>query len=614
MNTIKIAGACINQTPIDWDNNISNILSTINQAKQEGVKILCLPELCITGYSCEDLFLSKWLPKKALKILYYSIIPHTENITVTIGLPFLLNGKVYNTSCLIQNREIKGFYAKQFLANNGIHYEKRWFTEWKSNIESKVNIEGNSYPFGDIIFNIYGLKIGFEICEDAWNTNRPACRLYKKGVQLILNPSASHFAFEKYKQREELVISSSAKFNCYYLYVNQIGNEAGKVIFDGDILIGNKGKLIGRNKRLSFQKTNLLTIKICPKNSEKDEKNIQKNWQGKMEEFPRAVSLALFDYLRKSKANGYTLSLSGGADSSIIVVLVAEMVKNGISELGIEVFKDSLNIDFSECNDAKSLTHSILTTAYQNTVNSSTYTFESAKNIANSIGAKFLHWNIDKTVNFNIETIEKALKKKIFNWKSHDITLQNIQARTRSPLIWMLANINNSILLTTSNRNEGSVGYTTMDGDTSGSLAPIAGIDKPFILEWLKYAEISLGYDSLKYVNCLSPSAELRPLDNTQTDKSDLMPYSILKSIEREAIFHRKSPIEVFDTLKKEIKTTEEELNKYIKKFFRLWSMNQWKRERIAPSFHLDDFNVDPKSWCRFPILSGGFKNEMEDF
>jgi NAD+ synthase (glutamine-hydrolysing) len=175
----------------------------------------------------------------------------------------------------------------------------------------------------------------------------------------------------------------------------------------------------------------------------------------------------------------------------------------------------------------------------------------------------------------------------------------------------MLANIKQSILLTTSNRSEGDVGYATMDGDTSGSLAPLAGIDKPFIIQWLKWAETKLGYEGLKWVNNLQPTAELRPLERTQTDEKDLMPYNLLLSIERLAIRDRKTPIQVYSTLLNE-NHDQASLKMFVIKFFKMWAANQWKRERIAPSFHVDDFNVDPRSWCRFPILSGNFAAELE--
>lgn len=610
---IKIGGACLNQTPIDWKGNLQNITDAINQAKKEQVKILCLPELCITAYGCEDLFLSDWVSQKAIEILLE--IKHScKGIAVAVGLPVPYNDFLYNTTCVIDNGEIKGFYAKQFLANDGIHYEKRWFTEWNPGAQAAITIGEESFPFGDVTFELFGLKTGFEICEDAWHVDRPASRLAEKQIELILNPSASHFAFGKSKTRENLVVSSSKTFNCTYVYVNLLGNQSGRVIYDGDILMARNGDLILRNKRLSFQNFELLSCTI-DQNSGTNIPNVLDDWNEKNSEFTRAVSLGLYDYLRKSRTAGFTLSLSGGADSSSIAVMVAEMINIGVNELGAQQFAAIFNLNIEETLDNKSIkkqfVDQLLTTAYQGTINSSVDTFESAQGLAYSIGARFHNWDIDNVVKENTSIIEKAIGRGT-SWDTDDIALQNIQARSRSPLIWMIANIRKQILLTTSNRSEGDVGYTTMDGDTSGSLAPIAGVDKVFILEWLKYAEKELGYSGLSAVNNLSPSAELRPSDMEQTDEDDLMPYSILRSIEIHAIRDHKSPKQVLSDIQKEFQVDKEILKSYVRKFFKLWSINQWKRERLAPSFHLDDFNVDPKTWCRFPILSGSFTEELK--
>jgi NAD+ synthase (glutamine-hydrolysing) len=193
------------------------------------------------------------------------------------------------------------------------------------------------------------------------------------------------------------------------------------------------------------------------------------------------------------------------------------------------------------------------------------------------------------------------------------LAMQNIQARSRSPIIWMLTNIKGALLMATSNRSEASVGYATMDGDTSGGISPIAGVDKHFIRQWLIWVEKELAYTGLSFVNSLAPTAELRPLENKQTDEDDLMPYDVLAQIEYYAVKEYQSPKQVFESLKGQTIYSEEKLKEYVKKFFTLWSRNQWKRERYAPSFHLDEYNVDPRSWYRFPIISGGFKREIEE-
>lgn len=602
---MKIGGAALNQTPLDWENNFGNIVEAIEQAKNEGIDLLCLPELCITGYGCEDVFLGQWIYPKSIDLLL-QIVPFSKGITVSVGLPVLFNNKRYNCACLISNEAILGFSAKQFLANDGVHYEPRWFTPWQHDKIEQLEVGNSYYPFGDVIYELNEKKIAFEICEDAWHiNNRPAMRHHKKKVDIILNPSASHFAFGKTKLRYELVESSSKTYHCTYIYSNLLGNEAGRMIYDGEILIAHQGEMVARNQLLSFKHLNIVCVDL-----DKDESCLSPI-RSKEEEFYQAEGLALFDYLRKSKAKGYTLSLSGGADSTICAVMVYLMVKQALEELGIATFQKTFPF-LTPATNANTYLKELLICAYQGTKNSSKDTFESAQELSKALGATFYHWTIDDEVNAYTSKIEQALNKKL-TWETDDITLQNIQARARSPIIWMLTNNTGTLLLTTSNRSEGSVGYTTMDGDTSGSLAPIAAVDKHYIRQWLIWAEQALNLACLSYVNSMAPTAELRPLAQTQTDEADLMPYDVLLAIEKLAVGRHQDPVTVFKTLNKEQSYDSVLLKKYIHRFYTLWSRNQWKRERIAPAFHLDDYNVDPRTWCRFPILSSSFKEELEE-
>ena len=266
----------------------------------------------------------------------------------------------------------------------------------------------------------------------------------------------------------------------------------------------------------------------------------------------------------------------------------------------------------------KALTAALLTTAYQATANSGEVTSAAARAIARAIGAKHLQLNVEDIHQGYSAAIETALGRKL-DWRRDDLALQNIQARVRSPGIWLLANLNNALLLSTSNRSEAAVGYATMDGDTSGGLSPIAGIDKAFLRQWLKWLETK-GPEGLHPIRTLAslnrqaPTAELRPADRHQTDEDDLMPYDILDAIERAAIRDKNSPVEVFEQMRSQFpNVTPQQLGVWVERFFKLWCRNQWKRERYAPSFHLDDENLDPKTWCRFPILSGGFEVELAE-
>ncbi len=602
---LRIAGATLNQTPLDWQGNTTRIIEAVNEARAQQADLVCFQELVVTGYGCEDLHLTEWLAETAWQQLEL-ILPHCADLTACITLPLRIQGKTYNGACVIHNQQIIGLTLKQNLALDGVHYEPRWFEPWPPGAITTIERNGRSIQVGDLIYELHGIRFGFEICEDAWRAVRPGASLCKRGVDLIINPSASHFALGKSTEREALVVNSSASFHCTYVYVNVLGNEAGRMIYDGDIIMAQKGKLLSVANRLSMKSWQVITREVSFSDQSSKVYPITDNKE-RNEEFAQSVSLALFDYLRKSKAKGFVLSLSGGADSACCAVLVAEMVRRGVNELGLENFCQTLGIKSEKSNTA--LVTQLLTCAYQSTRNSSATTLEAAQKLAESLGAVFHSWSIDEEVTSYSSKIETALGRPL-SWDQDDIAMQNIQARARSPIIWMLANIKGALLLTTSNRSEGDVGYATMDGDTSGSLAPIAGIDKPFILQWLRWAETNLGYSALRYVNQLQPTAELRPADRTQTDEKDLMPYTLLVQIERLALLERKNPVQVYASLSGTYPPAE--LKGYVKKFFRLWAATQWKRERLAPSFHLDDLNVDPRSWCRFPILSGGFKAELE--
>jgi len=612
MSTFRIGTATVNQIPLDWSGNIGRLKMAIRQARAEGIEILCLPELSVTGYGCEDLFLSDWLPEKA-KTFIPELVAETEGLLTTLNLPIRYDGKLYNCAVVVNDRKILGVYAKQYMALDGVHYEPRWFNPWPMDKLGTVELAGSKYPIGDFTFEYKAWKIGFEICEDAWRgPDRPACRLHDRKVNLILNPSASHFAMKKTLERIELITESSKSFECTYMYANLLGNEAGRMIYDGDMMIAQHGQMLMRNQLLSFKE---FQVAWCDVDADGNSQILPAKVAEvlpKEEEFPAASALALYDYLRKSRSNGFVLSLSGGADSATCAIMVAEMVRRGVAELGKEEFLSRLAPEISTALSEKEIVGKLLSTAYQGTINSSEDTLNAAKVLAESIGATFYDWKIDVPVAHYTKAMEKALGRELA-WETDDLALQNIQARARSPIIWMMANIKNMLLITTSNRSEGDVGYATMDGDTSGSIAPISSVDKHYIRLWLRHAEKALGYHGLAPVNSLMPTAELRPLERRQTDEDDLMPYDIMVEIERLAIGQHRSPKEVFDTLKNRNLEPAEVLKGHIIKFYRLWSRNQWKRERLAPAFHLDEFNVDPRTWCRFPILSKGYEEELKE-
>ncbi|MBX3419680.1 MAG: NAD(+) synthase [Pirellulaceae bacterium] len=651
MKLIRVAAAVLNQTPLDWEGNYRNVRAAIDQARDAKSSVLCLPELVLTGYGCEDAFHSPGVQQTAVAMLQ-RLLPATSGLIVSVGMPLMYAGGLFNTACLIVDRKIVGAVAKQHLPGDGIHYEPRWFKPWPRGIHGRVDIGGQTFPIGDIFFDIGGIKVGFEICEDAWVGTRPGGSLASRGVDIILNPSASHFAFEKHAVRERFVLEGSRAFNVTYVYTNLVGNEAGRAIYDGDVMIASSGALFARGPRLSFDNHAVISATVDVNSNrmlrsrtvsfepdvDGDETDMvpvpfqwpevelgqnelmvepwEKSSDVRFEEFTRAVSLGLFDYLRKSRSRGFVVSLSGGVDSTAVCVLVWVMCRRAVAELGAGQCAKRLGLSEDVVRDQRRFVAAVLTTVYQKTRNSSETTRSAAAKVADAIGATHYEWEVDDLVEIYTHRISEAIGRKL-DWETDDIALQNIQARVRSPGAWMLANLNGALLLSTSNRSEAAVGYATMDGDTSGGLSPIAGIDKAFLRRWLRWMETTgpVGLEpipALASVNQQLPTAELRPQTAKQTDEDDLMPYEVLDRIERLAIRDKLMPLEVYQHLVADRWSySRQELCQWTIKFFRLWCRNQWKRERYAPSFHLDDANLDPKTWCRFPILSGGYELEI---
>jgi len=658
--SMKVSTTSLNQTPLSWTSNIANIQSAINEAKTHGADLLVTPELSISGYGCEDAFYMEDISKNALEALHTLKIP--KGMVVTVGLPVLFWNRLYNAVALLKHSDdgaiVQGISFKKTLAMNGIHYEARWFSRWEAtSVIETDEITGYKIPVGDPVFSYKGARIGFETCEESWVPNRAARTLFDRGVNLIVNASASHFAIGKFETRKQLVIEGSRAFGAAYVYSNLNGCEAGRAIYDGGCLIASGGKLVAQGERFHYSNHAIITSDIdLHENQLTHQLNSQQattaqDYQGifkieddlylpveklpslivnewersqyiEHEEAMRAVALGLRDWSHKTWTNGYTLSLSGGADSGLVAVCTYLSVLFELEETYRKRLPFSLQVarfispetsTARDSNDLISMTKGIMSnymqTLYQGTTNSSDTTLNAAKRVAEGIGANHHDWTIDEMVNSYSSNVENVIGRKL-TWEKDDIPLQNIQARVRAPGVWMLANIENKLLLTTSNMSEGAVGYVTMDGDSSGVLAPISGITKGRILkllEWLYKEGISFdgSLHKMDFLDCIveqKPTAELRPEE--QNDEDDLMPFPVLDRIVELFMVRRKNKETIMAMLLDEFDLSKDTVEEYVEKFFKLFKRNQWKRERQAPGFHIEINSLDPKTYGRFPLLT----------
>lgn len=628
MSIYRCTAVSIRTTPLDFRGNRERILAALEKCKTSS--IVLFPELCISGYGCEDAFYFPWVWEHSWKSLI-QIAEASGSRTVVVGLPFFQSPYLYNVAAVLRNGKVIALVPKQNLAQTGVHYENRWFTKGEEADPYAVAPDGSEISFGSVLFETDDFNFGIEICEDSWVQTRPGQNLVEAGADLILSPGASHFALGKQETRKRLFGEASRNGAGAVLYSNLNGNESGRLIFEGGSLGFLEGALVTEGPRCHFtdfefihldldsndirsrrarnfrpsgtresrsKSKNLQRIRIreLPSVSVKERVSPSATETGRDDyrDFTRAVSLGLFDYLRKSKTKGYTLSLSGGADSAACALLVKAGILIAKKELG----KDYLpSIGLDEKN--------LLFTLYQGTENNSDLTQNSAQALAAELEVPHSSIRIDSEVSSMIRKISEVVGY-VPNWESHNLALQNIQARVRSPLIWLLANVNGHLLLSTGNRSEASVGYTTMDGDSSGSVAPLTGISKEFLLAWLRNVmegrdEILPAIRSLEKILDSKPTAELKPLQDKQEDEKDLMPYPLLQKLEESFVVKGISPSQIDRSVDWE---NPVEVRNGAEKFLKLFPASQWKRERLPPSFHLDSYGLDPKSSFRFPILS----------
>lgn len=667
--TLTIATASINTIPLDLEGNFALIQSAVQDAVKQEADLLLFPELALTGYGCEDMFFAAdWvseIPSYLVKIA--ESLP--SSMMVAVGFPLLINGgQVFNAVALLSQYQVHGVVCKQHLARNGIHYEPRWFTPWPAGEIMTLDIGGQAVPVGDVVFDVEGVRIGFEICEDSWVASRPGRSLYERQVDVILNPSASHFALGKQKVRRQFVCEGSRAYGAVYVYTNLLGCEAGRAVYDGDAMIASNGELVMSSDRLSFApwcvhtatvdiKLNRAQRLISSQRLQPAEQqgiiNISFNWAAEnyhralspqttfADEDPhaaacRAIALGLWDWQRKTYTSGYALSLSGGADSALCGTMVWYAQVQAAFTLGEEEYRRILAQGRIQVipRTEKSLLDwirqdvmpHVLTTVYQGSAHSGSVTRNAASGLALAMGAQHHDWSIAELVTGYLKLVNDLTPDNPMTWERDDLALQNIQARVRSPGIWLIANRQNKLLMATSNLSEASVGYCTMDGDTSGVLSPIGGVSKSRVLKINRYIMeegvplqdspdlARLILPEMEAIVNQAPTAELRPVE--QTDEADLMPYPVMDEIRRINQTQNVTPKGVLQVLMRgEFAKvyTKDQLVNWLKRYFGLYCRNQWKRERIAASFHIEADSADPKTYRRFPILANQLKRELAE-
>ena len=666
-----LAIASLNQTVGDWEGNERRAREAIAAAREVGARLLLLPEMSVSGYSLGDRVLRIGTVERSWDRLL-RLADASHGMAIAAGLPLLFEGVLYNAMGLLAGGKLVGLVAKENLAVGDVEYENRYFTPWPhGRLVEYRGFDGTTAPLGTQMFELPGLgTVAFEICEDAWKGIRPGSTYALAGAEILMNPSASWFSIGKHRSRRRMVEQISREDHCVYMYASLLGCDATRLIFDGSLFLAMNGRTLAEGRRFVFDRDWEVIHQVIDLSELRHVRMEEGSWRdqlgraragvfgeppsvapcpGRYEttaespppppywippepphpdpslqylettalegrtigerdlnhlELELALALALRDYVRKSGIKKLCLALSGGRDSAMVALIVGRMFKYWYPDLPTDALKARVREAF--------------VCAYLATENSGRETHDAAVGVAQEVGATFLDGRIQGALD-SAQSAVAAMTGETLSWadERHDLTLQNIQARLRGMLIWTVANMHNALLLVTSNKSEAAVGYTTMDGDSSGGLAPIADVPKSLVKLYLAWARQFHKLEGFDRVDVMEATAELRPPGRAQTDEADLMPFPVLDQLIFAFVQLGLDPTEMFRRLWPAMKATYDGdyrgFAAHVKKFVRLFCFAQWKRERFAISFRVTSFDLDPKTGFRFPPVQAPFTEELAE-
>lgn len=504
---VRCASATVDIKVADTDYNTSNIIKAIEDAAQNDIKLIVFPELCITGYTCGDLFLQKILIDSAKDSLI-KIAKATENVDITavVGLPYVAEQTLYNCAAVVNGGHIKGLVPKLNIPNYAEFYEVRHFTTGKNEV-TYVNINGEEVPFGaNILFKTDACEdfvLAVEICEDLWTAMPPSVNHALAGATIIANISASNEVIAKDEYREMLVKSQSAKLYCGYIYSDAgYGESTTDLVFAGDNMIAENGTILARSKRFNNEcvyteldlerlvgerkKSNTYNIVGSEKYvSVKLDMNIgdtkitryvdkqpfvpsdDKKREKRSEEILSIQSLGLKKRLDHTHAKTAVVGVSGGLDSTLALLVT------------VRAF-DSLNIDRKN-----------IIAVTMPCFGTTDRTYNNAVNFANSLGVTLKEVNIKAAVNQHFTDIEH-------DPNVYDVTYENSQARERTQILMDVANKSGGLVIGTGDMSELALGWATYNGDHMSMYGVNAGVPKTLIRYLVDYEAKRTNNDILK--------------------------------------------------------------------------------------------------------------------
>ena len=506
---VKVAAATPDIRVADVEFNTQNIINAMEEAQKNGAKILVFPELCVTGYTCSDLFDHSVLLKASRKALL-EIAENTndKDMLVFVGAPLEVNGKLYNVAAAMNQGEIIGFTTKTFLPNYGEFYEMRQFTPGPQTVR-EITFGGKKIPFGpQILFQAEGMEelvVAAEICEDVWSPVPPSIQAALEGATVIVNCSASDETIGKDTYRRALISGQSARLISGYIYANAgEGESTTDLVFGGHNIIAENGTVLKessryvneiiyseldlqritgeRRKNTTFQPMDEETLVRVPFTVEETKTFLTRTFPKKpfvpsdeqtraqrCEEILTIQAMGLKKRLAHTNARTAVVGISGGLDSTLALLVTARAF-------------DLLGRDKK---DIIAVTMPCFGTTDR--------TYQNACEMSKKVGATLIEVPIADAVNVHFRDIGH-------DPEDHSVTYENCQARERTQVLMDIANKTWGMVIGTGDLSELALGWATYNGDHMSMYGVNASVPKTLVRHLVKYAADDTTDEALKNV------------------------------------------------------------------------------------------------------------------
>ena len=625
---VKVAAAVPTVKVADVDYNVQQIESLIAQAEGRGVEVIVFPELCITGYTCQDLFKEQLLLDRA-EAGVLALLDFTRKLDIIsiVGLPVVINGLLYNCAAVIQGGTLLGIVPKTYLPNYAEFYEKRWFASAQDMNPSEFYFAGGMISVSaepKLFVTSDSVKFGIEICEDVWAPIPPSNNLAVAGADIIFNLSASNEVIGKHNYLKSLLAQQSARTISAYVYASSgFGESTQDAVYGGNAMIYENGRLLVEGSRFSIQpqiqscqvdveklrveRRQNTTFINAQRNARAPEVNCkpvaprdfelqreinphpfiprQEDMQSTCEEILNIQVAGLAKRLYHINASKAVIGISGGLDSTLALLVTVKAFDK---------------LDF----DRKGVI-GITMPGFGTTDR----THNNAIKLMETLGVTIREISIAKAVTQHFEDI--GHDKKV-----HDVTYENAQARERTQILMDVANKENAIVIGTGDLSELALGWATYNGDHMSMYGVNAGVPKTLIRYLVSFVAGEMATDTLLDIVDTPISPELIPADehgNIKQKTEDLVgPYELHDFFLYYFLRYGFSPKKIFLLAQRAFCTpspvegreelyTEDVVKKWLTTFCRRFFTQQFKRSCMPDGPKVGSVSLSPRGDWRMP-------------